>query len=221
MIKAIETHWKGYRFRSRLEARWAVFFEELGWKWKYEHQGYNIGWEQPAKWLPDFEVQIPQSFGMNVHAYVEVKGNPKFLSDGEFANTLDFGGGPPGFCDSKRHLWCGSQELWAGQYKPVLFLGDIPQNSNGTLFIPMLCHSKGVHAIWVAVTSSGIETIPAQMLYEMNFQGGQTVSNITSGLGCFQPKIVSTTLGFMEVVAALNKAKSARFEHGESPRVRA
>jgi hypothetical protein len=27
MIKAIETRYKGYRFRSRLEARWAVRFE--------------------------------------------------------------------------------------------------------------------------------------------------------------------------------------------------
>ena len=26
-IKPIETHYKGYRFRSRLEARWAVFFD--------------------------------------------------------------------------------------------------------------------------------------------------------------------------------------------------
>ena len=26
-IKAIETYYKGYRFRSRLEARWAVFFD--------------------------------------------------------------------------------------------------------------------------------------------------------------------------------------------------
>jgi hypothetical protein len=28
-IKAIETSYKGYRFRSRLEARWAVFFDAL------------------------------------------------------------------------------------------------------------------------------------------------------------------------------------------------
>jgi len=27
MIKAIETQYRGYRFRSRLEARWAVFFD--------------------------------------------------------------------------------------------------------------------------------------------------------------------------------------------------
>ena len=29
-IKAIETVYKGYRFRSRLEARWAVFFDACG-----------------------------------------------------------------------------------------------------------------------------------------------------------------------------------------------
>ncbi len=36
MIKAIETVYKGYRFRSRLEARWAVFFDSLGIIWEYE-----------------------------------------------------------------------------------------------------------------------------------------------------------------------------------------
>ena len=40
-IKAIETTYKGYRFRSRLEARWAVFFETLGIRWKYENEGYQ------------------------------------------------------------------------------------------------------------------------------------------------------------------------------------
>lgn len=28
-VKAIDTVYKGYRFRSRLEARWAVFFDAL------------------------------------------------------------------------------------------------------------------------------------------------------------------------------------------------
>lgn len=36
MIKAIETSYKGYRFRSRTEARWAVFFDALGVRWEYE-----------------------------------------------------------------------------------------------------------------------------------------------------------------------------------------
>ena len=35
-IKPIETIYKGYRFRSRLEARWAVFFDALGIEYEYE-----------------------------------------------------------------------------------------------------------------------------------------------------------------------------------------
>lgn len=50
-IKAIETEYRGYRFRSRLEARWAVFFDQLGVRWEYEPQGF----ETPAgPYLPDF-----------------------------------------------------------------------------------------------------------------------------------------------------------------------
>lgn len=51
-IKPIETQYKGYRFRSRLEARWAVFFDTLGLNWEYEPEGYDLG---PAGYyLPDF-----------------------------------------------------------------------------------------------------------------------------------------------------------------------
>ena len=53
-IKPIETHYKGYRFRSRLEARWAVFFDALGIEWEYEKEGYDLGelgWYLPDFWL--------------------------------------------------------------------------------------------------------------------------------------------------------------------------
>jgi hypothetical protein len=36
MSTAIETTYAGARFRSRLEARWAAFFDLLGWRWEYE-----------------------------------------------------------------------------------------------------------------------------------------------------------------------------------------
>ncbi|MDR3571756.1 MAG: hypothetical protein P4L81_06215 [Candidatus Pacebacteria bacterium] len=52
MIKAIETSYKGYRFRSRLEARWAVFFETLGVEWKYEPEGFELS--DGTRYLPDF-----------------------------------------------------------------------------------------------------------------------------------------------------------------------
>lgn len=50
-IKAIETQYKGYRFRSRLEARWAVFFDALGWEWEYEREGFEL---PSGRYLPDF-----------------------------------------------------------------------------------------------------------------------------------------------------------------------
>jgi hypothetical protein len=34
--KSIQTRYSGRYFRSRLEARWAVFFDALGLKWDYE-----------------------------------------------------------------------------------------------------------------------------------------------------------------------------------------
>jgi hypothetical protein len=51
-IKAIETRYKGYRFRSRLEARWAVFLETVGLRWRYETEGFEFGPE--IRYLPDF-----------------------------------------------------------------------------------------------------------------------------------------------------------------------
>ena len=34
--QGIATTYRGVRFRSRLEARWAVFFDAMGWRWEYE-----------------------------------------------------------------------------------------------------------------------------------------------------------------------------------------
>lgn len=46
-IRPIETRYAGCRFRSRLEARWAVFFDTLGVKWKYEPEGFIVGRGDP------------------------------------------------------------------------------------------------------------------------------------------------------------------------------
>lgn len=51
-IKAIETSYRGYRFRSRLEARWAVFFDVLDTHWEYEPEGFVLS--DGSCYLPDF-----------------------------------------------------------------------------------------------------------------------------------------------------------------------
>ena len=58
-IKPIETHYKGYRFRSRLEARWAVFFDAIEIKWEYEKEGYDL--ENLGGYLPDFWLPYPKN----------------------------------------------------------------------------------------------------------------------------------------------------------------
>lgn len=53
-IKAIQTSYAGCRFRSRMEARWAVFFDAMGLTWSYEPEGFEVGHHGP--YLPDFFV---------------------------------------------------------------------------------------------------------------------------------------------------------------------
>lgn len=52
MIKPIATHYDDCQFRSRLEARWAVFFNHMGIKYEYEREGFDFG--DSVYYLPDF-----------------------------------------------------------------------------------------------------------------------------------------------------------------------
>lgn len=79
-IKAIETIYNGYRFRSRLEARWAVFFDKLQIQYEYELQGFEL--PGGIRYLPDFYVP-----SLGVH--VEVKPHGK-LSASEIEKLVRF-----------------------------------------------------------------------------------------------------------------------------------
>ena len=79
MIKPIETVYNGYRFRSRLEARWAVCFDELGIQYEYEKEGYEL--IDGLRYLPDFWLPIPEDVNTtgypNAGHWVEVKAVPE------------------------------------------------------------------------------------------------------------------------------------------------
>jgi len=51
-IQPIETHYAGRFFRSRLEARWGVFFNAIGIPWFYEPEGFRL--KDDVLYLPDF-----------------------------------------------------------------------------------------------------------------------------------------------------------------------
>jgi hypothetical protein len=76
-FKAIETQYKGFRFRSRLEARWAVFFDHLSVRWEYESEGFNL---KNAFYLPDFHIP-PQSRTAGASWWLEIKPDNESAKD--------------------------------------------------------------------------------------------------------------------------------------------
>jgi hypothetical protein len=108
-IKAVETVYNGHRFRSRLEARWAVFFDCCGIKYEYEVEGYKTG---ESYYLPDF--YLPE-----YDTHVEVKGE----RDGVWKELEK----------AARFI------RWGGPIKRILILGNIPTNFNkGRPFFPCI-----------------------------------------------------------------------------------
>ena len=76
-LKPIETVFDGYRFRSRLEARWAVFFKTLGVSYEYEKEGFELG--DAGRYLPDFWLPRQQ-------VWIEIK--PTYPSEPERKKLL-------------------------------------------------------------------------------------------------------------------------------------
>ncbi len=71
MSRSMKTGYDGHRFRSRLEARWAVFFNEMKWKYHYELDSIVVEHKNEiVPYLPDFYVIIEDDH----KAFIEVKG---------------------------------------------------------------------------------------------------------------------------------------------------
>lgn len=123
MITAIETEYQGYRFRSRTEARWAVFFDALGLDWRYEVEGFDLGaagWYLPDFWLPELQL------------WCEIKGAEpgdaelrklQALAEGQGCNVLLLIGEPGPPTDVRNPLYRDLPEIRWG-YEGRLFVGD-------------------------------------------------------------------------------------------------
>lgn len=204
-IQAIETNYKGCRFRSRLEARWAVFFDTMGVEWHYEAEGYELPDRllvldratDGIKYLPDF--WLPQ-----LKLYAEVKGS---LTPSELARTLTVAAAlssPGGGC---------------GDGYDSVILGPIPPAERRSCFPFRLHLHKGdlVATPWprpiTSITSrNNSSACPAQYSY---FQ--QTVAADTGHIwttGGWLLEGYATKVGD-RWVDAYRAARSARFEHGQ------
>ena len=75
-IQVIPTHYNGITYRSRTEARWAVYFDCLRLNHDYEKEGYDLDGEW---YLPDFNVE---------NMIVEIKGQEPTLHEKTKARNL-------------------------------------------------------------------------------------------------------------------------------------
>ena len=204
-LKAIETRYKGYRFRSRLEARWAVFFDALGVPWEYEKEGYRL---PSGLYLPDF--WLPKQA-----CWIEVKGDEP--SDLELQLASELGEKT----ESRAFVFHGSLFLPDDSFSPpapsAYFDGDYPYCWCECL----QCRSVGIsfdgrsdrlpckECYFCAMRRKGDTENPCPKHGEGDDTNGcrRVSPNLDKGYSAASPRIAS----------AFGAAIAARFEHGESP----
>lgn len=214
MIKAIETRYAGCRFRSRLEARWAVFFDRLNIPWEYEPQGYVVG-PQQVPYLPDF--WLPE-----LSLWAEVKGSHDQL-DRDFGTLLaatDFGMGLPHTENSLLSSTGG-----------ILLLGPVPAVGDGFAVVhSVLRHHKGVYREYLRFDAAGREHnphLPGNHVFvgdsscgSWNIAFPKEIPGLLDSehvpIGDENPWPLFPGEDYAPVRAAYTAARSARFEHGES-----
>lgn len=171
IIKAIETRYQGFLMRSRLEARWAVFLKNVGAKWEYESQGYDISgtWYLPDFWISSFQM------------FMEIKSENVKEKEIDLCAQLSF----------VRPVLLVSGSPWPREYTVSMF-------SKGELII------KGMFAEVKQLNENPKKN-------ERSYDGKLALGVVDSkkqGYGLMKLK--------RPVLArALEKARSARFEHGE------
>lgn len=191
-IKPIATQYKGYRFRSRLEARWAVFFDALGIEWQYEAEFYDLG--AAGGYIPDF--WFPKH-----KAWAEVKPTNLGFSELMKCFALAYGtnndvillvGQPECKCYSMITN-CGSEAVHA------IWMAEIESGISKDLLTYAYKDSAIIIEDFVAITA---KLCPITGFFET----GSTDLRSDGIWGCDED-------------LALIASRSARFEHGQRPGV--
>ena len=196
MVRAISTEYKGYLFRSRLEARWAVFFDKLGIDYEYEPEGIVLS--DGTFYLPDF--YLPR-----FHCYFEVKraglkdteeGKEAIRRISSGADDLEWAGiiafGDP--ADDNIWIYCQeSNDGSAGNYDGPVTFGIHPTLREPYLFAEWDRRER------VFYDSFGEEMKEIPM--ETGMDGLYTYGDFVN----------------RKVLLARKAARQARFEHGERP----
>lgn len=114
-MKAIETQFKGILYRSRTEARWAVFMDALKFPFVYEPEGFDLkqdGWYIPDFWLPSIETFMEIKPEIMVHG----RGSPtSALCKSTKKNVITFFGMPE-LPEYNEPQGAGTLDIWSDGY---------------------------------------------------------------------------------------------------------
>lgn len=190
--KAIQTEYKGYLFRSRLEARWAVFFDACGVDWEYEPEGYDLG--DGVWYLPDFLLHGVKGRSAG-DLFVEVKGK---MTDSDA---------------EKIHRFTAPDETqkYGPPQNPLLIVGRIPEGDTGNE-INEYVSDHAYENIGGDLYEFNFETVDGDHFAAhpgINKDGGFELFGDDFSYLCDQDDEAT--------VEAYRIARQARFEHGETP----
>jgi len=216
-IKAIPTRYRGYHFRSRLEARWAVFFDAAGVAWDYEPQGFQFprlahdhetGERYPTgdtlAYLPDF--YLP-----GLRTYFEVKGERPEEGSSEYAKFHDFSSALP------------------NEFRAVLAYGSHPDpdslsidghpevNADFDMLIINDAHYAWCVCPWCGKAGIEFDARGARVCgFKAHYIDEGAAIAAIKHLGHWRADDKCYTGNDNRIKAAYAAARSARFEHGES-----
>lgn len=189
LMRAIETVYLGYRFRSRLEARWAHFFETLGVTWEYEPEGYEIG---GRRYLPDFYLPSTRTF-------LEVKPRRGEEVDEKPREIVRSGGDRFAFGNTERS-------------EMVVVYGD-PLNADADVLGLFRSRRTEADDVWVS-RGGAAHVCPVCRAIKFDRVEMQSVRTWDTTCRCGR----TTLPAFQAFVAdAALTSRQARFEHGEQP----
>lgn len=223
-IKAIQTQYKNYKFRSRLEARWAVWLDAMGVDWTYEPQGYDLDGEL---YLPDFFLRFKsgERFEQGVPPYcgywLEIKPGP--LTEREELLLAKLA------TETKHRAYAFAGDPWPGEF----MFYHTQTHPNGRV----LMRSRIPGECWLC-DGTGMEAnkVPLRRIFRgvefLYMAAGECRE--CDGKGVIDPlvamNICNWWLWFLQKVSlrhsssilldAFRAARQARFEHGESPTTR-
>lgn len=206
-MKPIQTRYGGCHFRSRLEARWAVFFDALNIRWEYEAEGYEYDRHPDVatwRYLPDF--YLP-----DLGCYVEVKGDTASVTDDYLMMLGHVGHFLPGVHSSH------------GTTRGLVLLGQIPRPTAPASRYGWshchLTHHKGLQVQTLRWSQGSADVWDRELWFP---EHGYSSDNFDEhGLPCAHDarKLWNPfpwTGHSSATEAAYSAARSARFEHGES-----